>query len=102
MPIRTFAKLIFSLTLLGFAGAALAQGLSGGVPTINIKNGTASAIPVAVIPFSFDGAGLPPDTDVSGVIGDDLTTNFWTRRAKRVIFRRPSVRIAKKISIYQA
>ncbi|MBS0486201.1 MAG: Tol-Pal system protein TolB, partial [Proteobacteria bacterium] len=54
------------------ATAALAQGLSGDVPTIDIKNGTASATPIAVIPFAFEGAGLPPDTDVAAVIGNDL------------------------------
>ncbi len=73
MPIRTIAKLFLSLVFALFASAtAFAQGLNSSVPTIDIKNGTASAIPIAVIPFSFDGAGLPPDTDVSGVIGDDL------------------------------
>ena len=56
------------LTVVG----AVAQGLSGDVPTIDIKNGTASATPIAVIPFAFEGAGLPPDTDVAAVIGNDL------------------------------
>ena len=51
MSIRTLARSLFPLMLVLFAGASLAQGLTGGVPTINIKNGTASAIPIAVIPF---------------------------------------------------
>ena len=59
--------------LLLLSGAALAQGgLSSDVPTIDIKNGTASAIPIAVVPFGFEGATLPPDTDVAGVVSSDL------------------------------
>jgi TolB protein len=70
MPI---AKLMTMLPLLLIAGPALAQGgLSSEVPTIDIKNGTASAIPVAVVPFGFEGATLPPDTDVAGVVSSDL------------------------------
>jgi len=64
---------IFAPILLLTAGAACAQGgLSSDVPTIDIKNGTASAIPVAVVPFGFEGATLPPDTDVAGVVSGDL------------------------------
>jgi TolB protein len=68
----SIAKLIVPILLL-CSGAALAQGgLSGEVPTIDIKNGTASAIPVTVVPFAFEGATLPPDTDVAGVVSSDL------------------------------
>ena len=68
----TIAKILAPILLL-IAGAACAQGgLSSDVPTIDIKNGTASAIPVAVVPFAFEGATLPPDTDVAGVVSGDL------------------------------
>jgi len=68
----SIAKILAPILLLS-AGAACAQGgLSSDVPTIDIKNGTASAIPVAVVPFGFEGATLPPDTDVAGVVSGDL------------------------------
>ncbi|MEO8803340.1 MAG: Tol-Pal system beta propeller repeat protein TolB [Rudaea sp.] len=72
MPRKIIVKSVVALLLLFATVAVFAQGLSGGVPTIDIKNGTASATPIAVIPFSFEGAGLPPDTDVASVIHDDL------------------------------
>ena len=72
MPRKTIVKGVVALLLVLATVGVFAQGLSGGVPTIDIKNGTASATPIAVIPFSFEGAGLPPDTDVASVIHDDL------------------------------
>ena len=72
MPRKTIVKGVVALLLMLATVGVFAQGLSGGVPTIDIKNGTASATPIAVIPFSFEGAGLPPDTDVASVIHDDL------------------------------
>lgn len=47
--------------------AAPAQGL-----TLDIVNGVPSAIPVAVVPFAFESAGLPPGTDVAAVVRMDL------------------------------
>src|ERR1700739_520875 len=38
---------------------------------IEITSGVNAAVPIAVVPFSFDGQGQPP-TDVAGVIGADL------------------------------
>ncbi len=58
--------LLFGLALAG-TGGARAQGLS-----IDIVNGTKSAIPVAVVPFANENAGLPPSTDVAKVIHMDL------------------------------
>lgn len=72
MPRKIFVKGAVALMLMFAAVGVFAQGLSGSVPTIDIKNGTASATPIAVVPFSFEGAGLPPDTDVASVIHDDL------------------------------
>jgi TolB protein len=39
---------------------------------IEITSGVNAAVPVAVVPFSFDGQGQPP-VDVAAVIGSDLT-----------------------------
>jgi len=68
----TLARILVALALIGAGGCALAQGLSSDVPTIDIKNGTATATPIAVVPFKFDGAALPPETDVADVIRADL------------------------------
>ena len=55
------------LLLAGFSSQLFAEGL-----TLEIPNGNASAIPVAVVPFAFEGAGLPPEADVADVIRGDL------------------------------
>lgn len=39
---------------------------------ITVPVGTESATPIAVVPFAFEGAGLPPETDVADVIRSDL------------------------------
>ena len=70
MAIKKFARTAI-VSLLIFCGAAQAQGLNSDVPTIDIKNGTASATPIAVVPFAFDG-GMPPETDVADVVRADL------------------------------
>lgn len=48
--------------------AAFAQGLD-----IDIVNGTASALPIAVVPFGFDGASVPPTTNPGEIIRADLS-----------------------------
>jgi TolB protein len=57
------------LASLGFVGSAQAQtqGLS-----VDIVNGTKSAIPIAVVPFAKENAGMPPATDVADVVRMDL------------------------------
>jgi TolB protein len=40
--------------------------------TVEIPNGTASAIPVVTVPFAYQGTGAPPETDVADVIRSDL------------------------------
>jgi TolB protein len=72
MMMKPFARFVSAVSLLLAASVALAQGLSSDVPTIDIHNGTATATPIAVVPFAFDGAGLPPETDVADVIRADL------------------------------
>jgi TolB protein len=66
---RCFAALLLSLG----AGIAAAQGgLSSDVPTIVINEGTASALPIAIVPFGNENAGLPPETDTADVVRMDL------------------------------
>lgn len=72
MAIKFITRILAALSFVLVAHMALAQSLSSDVPTIDIKNGTASAIPIAVVPFAFEGAGLPPDTSVSDVIANDM------------------------------
>jgi TolB protein len=55
------------LLLLACACGVRAQGL-----TVDIVNGNPSAIPIAVVPFANESAGLPPDTDIAAVIAADL------------------------------
>jgi TolB protein len=69
---KTYARFALAALLALSGAAAFAQGLSSDVPTIDIKNGTATAIPVAVVPFAFEGGGVPPETDVADVIRSDL------------------------------
>ena len=72
MPTKIIAKFVAALLLALVTGAPLAQGLRSEVPTFDIKNGTATAIPIAVVQFAFEGAGLPPETDVADVIRNDM------------------------------
>ncbi len=72
MRTKIIAKFVAALTLTLLAGVVSAQGLRSDVPTIDIKNGTATATPIAVVPFAFEGAGLPPETDVADVIRNDM------------------------------
>ncbi|HSX60048.1 MAG TPA: Tol-Pal system beta propeller repeat protein TolB [Tahibacter sp.] len=66
------------LCLLGTAAQAQTsaptpgQGLSSDVPTIVIRDGTASAWPITVVPFAFEAAGAPSETDVGDVVRMDL------------------------------
>jgi TolB protein len=68
----TMFQRIMSCAALVLAGllagtAARAQGLD-----IDIINGSASALPIAVVPFGFEGASVPPDTNVGEVVRADL------------------------------
>jgi TolB protein len=72
MSKKLIAKSLAALTLLLLTCVVYAQGLTSEVPTIDIKNGTASATPITVVPFAFEGAGVPPETNVEEVISNDL------------------------------
>jgi TolB protein len=68
----TMFKRIMSHAVLVLAGllagnATFAQGLD-----IDIINGSASALPVAVVPFGFEGASVPPETNPGEVVRADL------------------------------
>ena len=57
----------FILLALAWALPASGQGLQIGTIT-----GNPSALPIAVVPFAFEGAGLPPETDVAQVVAADF------------------------------
>ena len=63
---RLLALLLLPLMLLGLRDAR-AQGLE-----IDIVNGNAAALPIAVVPMDYLGANAAPDTDVAAVIRADL------------------------------
>lgn len=86
MNIRFSIRLILMLFVLALSGIAAAQSL-----TIDITDGSRSADPIAVVPFAFEGAGLPPETDVSEVVRADLARSgkFFTL-AKRDIVEFPT------------
>ncbi len=63
--IRVRAVLALFGCLIG--SAVFAQGLD-----IDIVNGTASALPIAVVPFGFEGTSVPPETNPGDVIRADL------------------------------
>jgi TolB protein len=72
MKPMTMSKGITRRLALLFAGlligpAAFAQGLD-----IDIVNGTASALPIAVVPFGFQGTSVPPQTNPGEIIRADL------------------------------
>jgi TolB protein len=63
----------FELLLALFAALAVVLPAQAQDPLkISVPEGTESATPVAVVPFAFEGAGLPPETDVADVIRGDL------------------------------
>ena len=41
--------------------------------TVGAVTGNEAALPIAVVPFAYEGAGVPSDTDISAVIGTDLS-----------------------------
>ncbi len=88
---RFLAKSLAAFSLSLFAVIAGAQTLKSDVPTIDIKNGTASATPITVVPFSYEGAALPPETNVDDVIGTDLNRSGQFRvLPKESVVERPT------------
>ncbi len=66
MPIKISIRLALALTLLS-CGQLMAQGLV--VPPVS---GSPSARPVTIVPFAYEGAGLPLEVDLSAVVSGDL------------------------------
>ncbi|UXI67667.1 Tol-Pal system beta propeller repeat protein TolB [Tahibacter amnicola] len=87
MRVTTFARWGAFLLLTMLGAVAHAQGLSGDVPTIVIRDGTETAHRIAIVPFAFEGAGVPPETDVSEVVRMDLARSgqFRTLEKDRVV-----------------
>lgn len=74
---RVFAAFAL-VALAGFAGRSAAQGL-----TLDIVNGVPTAVPIAVVPFAWEGGGTPPSTDVSDVVRMDLNRSGQFRALPR-------------------
>lgn len=56
------------------AGVLLSAGAwaqSGGL-TVDITNGNPSALPIAVVPFGFEGASVPPESNAGEIVRADL------------------------------
>ena len=83
---RFLIRLSLALLLCVLGNSAIGQGLS-----IDITDGSRTADPVAVVPFAFEGAGLPPETDVAEIVRADLARSgkFFTL-AKRDIVEFPT------------
>jgi TolB protein len=79
-PIRALAFALFALAAIFGLDVPRAGAQQLG---IDIVNGNASAIPIAVVPFGFDGGGLPPDTDVGDVVRSDLARSGQFRTLPR-------------------
>ena len=68
---------------LPLAAAAQQQGLE-----IDIVGGNAAALPIAVVPMPYQGAGAAPETDVAAVIRADLNRSGQFRAPARARHRR--------------
>ncbi len=64
---RIASQLACMLAMLCLAATVRAQGLN-----IDIVNGTATATPIAVVPFGYDGANLPPESNPGEIVRADL------------------------------
>jgi TolB protein len=64
---RILGRLVLLAAGLLLGSATFAQGLN-----IDIVNGNPSALPIAVVPFGFDGSAVPPDTNPGEIVRADL------------------------------
>jgi TolB protein len=60
------------LRIIGIFWLFLWQGSASAALTIEITQGAEGAMPVAVVPFGWEGAGQPPAEDVAAIIAADL------------------------------
>lgn len=63
------ARIVLLLVGMLLGTGAFAQ--SGGL-TVDITNGNASALPIAVVPFGFEGASVPPESNPGEIVRADL------------------------------
>jgi len=74
---RFLGRAVWALVaLVGFSGAHAQM-------DIDIINGNASALPIAVVPFGFDGASVPPDANVGEIVRADLARSGQFRTLPR-------------------
>lgn len=78
MSKQFISRVLLALAALLLAGAAQAQGLN-----IDIVNGTATATPIAVVPFGYDGTTLPPDANPGEIVRADLARSGQFRTLPR-------------------
>ncbi len=80
-----FAALLLAAYALLALSTAHAQRLE-----IDIVDGNPAALPIAVVPFEYLGAGASPDTDISAVIGANLNRSGSFRAlAERDVVEKP-------------
>lgn len=84
--LKSVLGLLLPLLFVLLPGASRAQGAL----EIDIVNGNASALPIAVVPFEYLGAQAAPDTDIAAVIRADLDRSGAFRTlAERDVVERP-------------
>lgn len=86
------------------AGALLGTGAfaqSGGL-TVDITNGNASALPIAVVPFGFEGASVPPESNPGEIVRADLARSGQFRTlAKNDIVEFPTRQAEVKFATWR-
>jgi TolB protein len=68
----TRLKAIMGRVVLLLAGWLAGQGAFAQGLNIDIVNGTASALPIAVVPFGFEGSAVPPEFNAGEIVRSDL------------------------------
>lgn len=90
--------------VLVLAGALLGTGAfaqSGGL-TVDITNGNASALPIAVVPFGFEGASVPPESNPGEIVRADLARSGQFRTlAKNDIVEFPTRQAEVKFATWR-
>jgi TolB protein len=82
---KRFLALLLLPLLLVLQRPAAAQGLE-----IDIVDGNAAALPIAIVPFDYLGANAAPDTDVAAVVRGDLNRSGAFRTlAEQDVIERP-------------
>jgi len=95
----TMVNWIKSRVLLLVAGVLLGQGAFAQGLDIDIVNGTASALPIAVVPFGFEGASVPPASNPGEIIRADLARSgqFRTLAKTDVGFEQMSAALKARV-----